>query len=72
MEQTNNTLILDLWDVHNIRVNVEDNSMSFVEAVETEARTQGVQVFGAKEVVLPVMHLYLKGNILEALSQMKQ
>lgn len=71
MEQTNNTLILDLWDVHNIRVNVEDNSMSFVEAVETEARTQGVQVLGAKEVLLPVKHLYLKENILEALNKMK-
>ncbi|WNS46283.1 hypothetical protein [Paenibacillus sp. MMS20-IR301] len=67
MEQTNHTLILDLLDVHNIRVNVEDNRMSFVEAVETEARTQGVQVSGAKEVVLPEKHLYLKDNIMEAL-----
>jgi hypothetical protein len=45
--------------------------MSFVEAVETEARTQGVQVSGAKEVILPEKHLYLKQNILEALHKMK-
>lgn len=71
MEQTNHTLVLDLWDVHNIRVNVEDNRMSFVEAVETAARTQGVQVSGAKEVILPEKHLYLKENIIEALNKMK-
>jgi hypothetical protein len=70
MEETNKTLVLDLWDVHNIRVNVEDKSMSFVEAVETEARTQSVQVSGIKDVVLPSNHLYLKENILEALSKM--
>ncbi|MEK8215483.1 hypothetical protein [Paenibacillus sp. FSL L8-0463] len=71
MEQSNNTLVLDLRDVHNIRVNVEDNRMSFVEAVETVARTQGVQVLGVNDVVLPVKHLYLKENIVEALNKMK-
>lgn len=52
-------------------MNVEDKRMSFVEAVETAARTQGVQMLGVKDVVLPVKHLYLKENILEAINKMK-
>ncbi|MEK4195966.1 hypothetical protein NYE59_23015 [Paenibacillus sp. FSL L8-0323] len=68
MQKINTVLVFDLWDVHNIRVNVEDKRMSFFDAVESEARTQGIQVVGTNDVVLPEKHLYLKGNILEALS----
>ncbi|UQZ33419.1 hypothetical protein C2I18_07530 [Paenibacillus sp. PK3_47] len=71
MEQSNHILVLDLWDVHNILVNVEDNSMSYAEAVEKQARAQGVLVSDTKDVVLPVNHLYLKENILEAITKLK-
>ncbi|MBW4082263.1 hypothetical protein [Paenibacillus sp. S150] len=71
MEKTNDTLVLDLWDVHQIRVNVEDKSMTFVEAVETEARSQGVSVTGADNVDVPEKHLYIKEKIIEALNIMK-
>lgn len=72
MEKSNATLILDLLDVHNIRVNVEDNSMTYVEAVEQEARLQGVEVIGAQEVVLPEKHVYLKDSIVSALKEIKE
>ncbi|MHA6529033.1 hypothetical protein [Paenibacillus sp. BAC0078] len=72
MEQANSTLILDLLDVHNIRVNVEDKQMTFVEAVETEARSQGVEVSGAHKVVLPENHGYLKESIETALKHIEE
>lgn len=70
MEKTNTILIFDLWDVHNIRVSVEDKHMTFVEAVETEARSQDISLFGVEEVVVPDNHLYIKENILEAINQL--